>query len=83
MKTAYTKSLKFGAMLLGLAVMPMQVVASYNGKKSADPFQYPMEGIYRSNPLFVDFPSPMFETDSIGTMYTADASAHVWSDGRL
>lgn len=83
MKTAYTKSLKFGAMLLGLAVMPMQVVASDNGKKSADPFQYPMEGIYRSNPLFVDFPSPMFETDSIGTMYTADASAHVWSDGRL
>lgn len=35
------------------------------------------------NPLFVEFPSPMYGTDSIGRMFTADASAHVWPDGRL
>lgn len=36
-----------------------------------------------SNPLFVDFPSNMYQSDSIGRMYTADGSAHVWADGRL
>jgi len=31
-----------------------------------------------SNPLFVDFPSPMFNSWLTGHLYTADASAHVW-----
>ena len=36
-----------------------------------------------SNPLFVDFESPMYGIDSIGHMYTADPSAHVWTvDGK-
>ena len=36
-----------------------------------------------SNPLFVNLPSPMYEGDGTGPLYTADASAHVWADGRL
>lgn len=36
-----------------------------------------------TSPLFLDFMSPMFESDSIGYLYTADPSAHVWEDGRL
>ena len=36
-----------------------------------------------SNPLFVDFPSPMYGVDSIGHFYAADPSAHVWTiDGK-
>lgn len=37
-----------------------------------------------SNPLFVDFTSEMYHrNDTLGTLYTADASGHVWADGRL
>lgn len=44
--------------------------------------EYPMTR-KMSNPLFVDFPSPMYGSDSLGAMYTADPSAHVWTvDGR-
>lgn len=46
------------------------------------PLTYPLTA-EMSNPLFVNFPSPMHGIDSIGTLYTADASAHVWNDGRL
>lgn len=36
-----------------------------------------------SNPLFVNFDSPMYGSSGIGNMYTADPSAHVWNiDGR-
>lgn len=35
------------------------------------------------NPLFVNFDSPMYGSSGIGTMWTADPSAHVWHiDGR-
>ncbi len=34
-----------------------------------------------SNPLFVDFPSPMYNSWLTGHLYTADASAHVWNIG--
>ncbi len=44
--------------------------------------QYPMAR-KMSNPLFVDFPSPMFNSALTGNLYTADASAHVWTiDGK-
>lgn len=49
---------------------------------ATDDITYPMTREMH-NPLFIDFPSPMYGTDSIGRMYTADASAHVWNDGRL
>jgi hypothetical protein len=35
------------------------------------------------NPLFVQFNSPLYGSTGTGHMYTADASAHVWADGRL
>ena len=45
-------------------------------------FEYPMTKMM-SNPLFVDFPSPMFNSWLTGSLYTADASAHVWKiDGK-
>ena len=45
-------------------------------------FQYPMVKNMR-NPLFVDFPSPMYESYITGNLYTADPSAHVWTiDGK-
>lgn len=53
-------------------------VASQAGNEIRYPITMEMK-----NPLFVEFPSPMYGTDSIGPMYTADASGHVWADGRL
>ncbi|MCH5238867.1 MAG: family 43 glycosylhydrolase [Muribaculaceae bacterium] len=50
--------------------------------RSKGNFNYPVTK-RMTNPLFVEFDSPMFESDSIGPLYTADASAHVWEDGRL
>lgn len=46
-------------------------------------FTYPRYGTYEHNPLFVDFKSEMYNTPFVGTLYTADPSAHVWDDGRL
>lgn len=44
--------------------------------------EYPLTAVM-SNPLFVDFPSPMYNSWLTGHLYTADASAHVWNiDGR-
>ncbi len=44
---------------------------------------YPRTSAYSSNPLFLDFTSPMMEGDSLGHLYTADPSAHVWKvDGK-
>lgn len=45
-------------------------------------FNYPITK-RMENPLFVQFDSPMYGCDSIGPLYTADASGHVWTDGRL
>jgi len=44
--------------------------------------EYPMT-LPMKNPLFTDFPSPLFGKQGTGPLYTADASAHVWADGRL
>lgn len=45
-------------------------------------FNYPVS-LKMSNPLFVELDSPMFGCDSVGPLYTADPSAHVWNiDGR-
>lgn len=45
-------------------------------------FNYPVTK-EMSNPLFVGLDSPMFGTDAVGPLYTADPSAHVWNiDGR-
>ncbi len=41
-------------------------------------FNYPITK-KMSNPLFVGFDSPMFGTDAVGPLYTADPSAHVWN----
>lgn len=44
---------------------------------------YPMTKQSSGNPLFVDFPSPMFNSLLTGPLYTADPSAHVWNiDGK-
>ncbi|MBR1410296.1 MAG: family 43 glycosylhydrolase [Prevotella sp.] len=44
-------------------------------------YRYPMTQTYEGNPLFVNFPSPMFgdEGGSPGIMYTADPTARVWN----
>lgn len=62
------------------------------GDLSVDPSQignyyvYPQTQTYSANPLFVNFPSPMYgagEGDYPGVLYTADPSARVWNvDGR-
>lgn len=45
---------------------------------SGYPISLPM-----GNPLFVDFPSPMYNSWLKGRFYSADASAHVWNvDGK-
>lgn len=50
----------------------------------ADPrLVYPRTSSYTANPLFLDLTSPMMEGDSLGALYTADPSAHVWNiDGK-
>lgn len=59
------------------ALVPASAKAPVQGN-----FNYPVTA-RMSNPLFVGFDSPMYHSDSVGTLYTADASAHVWADGRL
>lgn len=49
---------------------------------TAGNFNYPISK-KMSNPLFVCLDSPMFGTDAVGPLYTADPSAHVWNiDGK-
>ncbi len=64
-------------LILSIACTAMAMSATAESE-----FKYPMTREMH-NPLFVEFPSPMYGTDSIGRMYTADASGHVWKDGRL
>ena len=54
----------------------------WTGQGESGNFNYPITK-KMSNPLFVSFDSPMHEGRGITTLYTADPSAHVWSDGRL
>jgi|GEM_PF-236949 len=54
----------------------------WTGEVVVGNFNYPITK-KMSNPLFVDFDSPMFEGNAVGALYTADPSAHVWEDGRL
>lgn len=65
--------------LLGLAAL----LSGCSGRTGVPyPDGYPVTRAMH-NPLFVDFESPMFEGDSLSPLYTADASAHVWTvDGR-
>ncbi|MBD5246940.1 MAG: family 43 glycosylhydrolase [Barnesiella sp.] len=49
---------------------------------AGQPLKYPMTREMH-NPLFVEFPSPMYGSDSIGRLFTADPSGHVWADGRF
>lgn len=44
-------------------------------------YTYPMTQTYTHNPLFVGFPSQMYDSPFAGTLYTADPSAHVWNIG--
>jgi len=56
----------------------------YRGDKPENArFEYPRNGSYEHNPLFVNFTSQMFQSAFTGPLYTADPSAHVWADGRL
>lgn len=64
-------------LILSIASIAMAISATAENE-----FKYPMTREMH-NPLFVEFPSQMYGTDSIGRMYTADASGHVWKDGRL
>ena len=45
---------------------------------TAGNFNYPITK-KMSNPLFVNLDSPMYGTDAVGPLYTADPSAHVWN----
>jgi len=65
-------------LITALACGSIAISAMANGNE----LKYPMT-MEMSNPLFVEFPSPMWHSDSIGRMYTADPSGHVWADGRL
>ena len=40
---------------------------------------YPMTQTYEHNPLFVDFPSPLYGQSGTGHFYSADPSARVWT----
>lgn len=51
------------------AVMAMPMMAQ----------DYPMTQKSKGNPLFVDFPSQLFEKEGTGPFYSADASARVWN----
>lgn len=64
--------------LAGMALFS-QASAQTRYKSSGD-FNYPITKRI-SNPLFVEFDSQMFGMDSIGHLYTADPSAHVWNIG--
>lgn len=59
--------------LFAASVAVTVIAGDYEGN-----FNYPVTK-KMSNPLFVCLDSPMFGTDSIGTLYTADPSAHVWN----
>ena len=50
-----------------------------DGTTGAFPYTYPLTQTYDHNPLFVAFPSPMYGSKFVGTLYTADPSAHVWN----
>ena len=52
---------------------------AYNPDDILGNFNYPVTKP-SSNPLFVNFDSPMYGSDGIGSMYTADPSAHVFKD---
>ena len=54
----------------------------WTGQGGVGDFNYPITK-KMSNPLFVEFDSPMYDSPGIGALYTADPSAHVWKDGRL
>jgi hypothetical protein len=54
----------------------------WTGEVSVGNFNYPIEK-KMTNPLFIDFDSPMWNSPGIGALYAADPSAHVWADGRL
>lgn len=49
-------------------------IYNYDGK-------YPMTLAFERNPLFVSFPSQMYDSPFTGNLYTADPSAHVWHIG--
>jgi hypothetical protein len=59
-----------------------------NGNMNMDKFvfsqdTFSLKPVAMSNPLFTEFQSPLYGGTGSGPMYTADASAHVWADGRL
>lgn len=64
------------------ALLIATALTGYAETRETGNFNYPVTK-KMSNPLFVEFDSPMFQSDSIGPLYTADASAHVWKNGRL
>ena len=69
-----------------MKLLPVLLIATaltgYAETRETGNFNYPVTK-KMSNPLFVEFDSPMYGCDSVGPLYTADASAHVWKDGRL
>ena len=69
-----------------MKLLPVLLIATaltgYAETRDTGNFNYPVTK-KMSNPLFVEFDSPKYKSDSIGPLYTADAAAHVWHDGRL
>lgn len=63
-------------------LMNLYSLSAQDSLKNREQLIYPITQ-KTSSPLFVNFPSPMFGSDSIGCFYTADPSAHVWKvDGK-
>lgn len=50
-------------------------------RKTAAKQQYPMTQTYDHNPLFVQFPSPLWQSNEQGPFYSADPTARVWNIG--
>lgn len=84
--------MKYNGLIIGLGTLGMLLAGNvsfaqtpyiYDYFDDTVSFEYPRSGTYTSNPLFIDFTSPMMGSNQTGPLYTADPSAHVWNiDGK-
>lgn len=82
LKSGKTNTIRISHLNGGANIKFITVAHSGSDGGNSDSIEYPMT-LPMKNPLFVDFPSPLFGKQGTGPLYTADASAHVWADGRL
>lgn len=63
---------------LSAILLLVSPVMADDTKSDQQQYQWPMTQRYEHNPLFVAFPSPGYQSNRMGALYTADPSAHVW-----